>query len=212
MAKQSKLPIVLTAGAAFFLLGRGAKGAYQSKVNEEVMKYRDTMYNIGPNCEITLKQLPAAGEEADKQMELLWSEFVEPIIHEEWAEGEYTLGGLTTAVMKRLFPESQCVWPPTASSPESQAMAFHLMERFVAQGLACDPEDTSLLPEGQVCMTEVIPEDTAAWLEMSMGILKALNPTLGTFGELFFGEDSTTISYRAPAAAAVEAVVQNAAG
>jgi len=202
MAKQSKLPIVLTAGAAFFLLGRGAKGAYQAKVNEEVMKYRDTMYNIGPNCEITLKKMPGTGEENDKQMELLWSEFVEPIVHEEWAEGEYTLDGLTTAVMKRLFPETQCIWPPTETSPDSQTTAFFLMHRFVAQGLACDPVDPTLLPEGQVCITEVVSEEIATWMKVSLGLLKMLNPTLGTFGDMLVGETETTISYRAPAEAA----------
>lgn len=201
MAKKNALPLALTAGAAFFLLSRGAKGAYQAKVNEEVMKYRDTLYAIGPNCEITLKTLPGTGAEADAQMELLWTEFVEPIVHGQWDAAEYTLDGLTTAVMKRLFPETQCSWPPPEGAPDSQKMAFHLMRRFVAQGLACNPEDPSQLPEGQVCMTESVHAETALWLDISLTLLKALNPTLGGFGETYLGDGETAIFYRAPAAA-----------
>lgn len=203
------MPLVLTGLGAFLLLRKGAQGV----VKNEVMKYRDQLYDVGPNCEITPKHQEGTDEESGRAMEQLWSEYVQPLVHDQWEAGRFLLDDLTTAVMQDLFPEKQCQWPPGAESPESQKIAFVMMRAFIAQGLACDPANpTGNLPAGQVCFEEPIEGWLTDWMVTSYGILKVVHPWYAQLFEpiIAMGSQQESIFYRAPEHLVVESDVVGA--
>ena len=205
MARASRLPVVLTAMGAFWALRRASSGVYESKVVEKVMVYRDTMFSVGTNCEITLKSGDLGEGDATADLELLWKEFALPIVRKAWSDGKYALVDVTSAVMDRMFPEEQCTWPPTEASPQSQKGAFYLMMALIAHKMGCGFEGAEMLGSEEVCMTEEITLEQGKALTSSAIVLGMMAPGLGGVKGLKVDGGTVTVSYRAPAYAAQEA-------
>lgn len=201
MRKQNRLPVLLTAVGALWVIRKASRGFVAAQVTEEVMDYRNAMYDIGPNCEITLKSGGESGEDASEDLALLWSEFALPIVHDTWDGGKYTLEDTTTALMEKLFPEEQCVWPPVEESPQSQKMAYYLMMSFMAHQLGCGFEGAQALSEDETCLTESVTVEIATALTTSGIVLGLMAKDLAGTKYLQEQDGAYSISYRAPKAA-----------
>jgi hypothetical protein len=201
MARASKLPAVLMGAGAVLLLRQAAKGVYRSQVTEEVLRQRDRLFEVSETCEISLKEPSdgGGGEGLERSLELMWTEFIEPIVHGSWSDGRWTLADLTTDVMDRLFPEVQCTWPPPTTAAPSQKLAFYVVRNIIAEGLSCDPDaPEAALPEGQVCVVEEVNPAAQAFIQSAKAMISLLYPGVAEFGESFDG-NAPTSGYRAPA-------------
>lgn len=201
MRKQNRLPVLLTAVGALWVIRKASRGFVAAKVTEEVMEYRNAMYDIGPNCEITLKSGADSSGDASEDMQLLWSEFALPIVRKSWEEGKYSLDSVTTAVMEKLFPEEQCVWPPLPESPQSQKAAYYLMMAFVAHQLGCGFEGAAPLSADEACVTQSVSEETATALTASGLVLGMMASDFAGTKYLQEQDGAYSISHRAPKAA-----------
>lgn len=198
MARKNQLPKLIFGAAAAWAILRSAKGAYKHEVAEEVMKYRNKMYDVGPNCEITMKGGAAGGDDAAEDLKDLWSEFAYPIVKESWDKGEASLDQVTSALMRELFPEEQCVWPPVPASPPTQKSAYYLMMVFVANQLGCGYDGAPVVGEGYECYEESISEETANALTTNGIVLGMMAQGMGGVPGLKEAAGTYTISYRAP--------------
>jgi hypothetical protein len=195
---KSKMPLVLTAVGALILLRNAGKGIRKSKVREEVIKHRNKLYKVGPNCEIEPRHPDDGGVSSEQEEDLLWVEYVEPIVAQQWTEGVYKIDDLTTAVMDDLFREEQCIWPPPEGAPMSQVVAFAMMHGLLERRLSCEADDT--MAPGERCIAEQIDPLWDEWVVGAYKVAVLANPWMYNFlGFIEMGAMPRTIYYRGPA-------------
>ena len=99
-------------------------------------------------------------EDIQGVLDEFWEEAIFPTIERSWDDGRYRIDDLTMDVVTRFFPEKECSWPPTESSPDGQKLAYTFIRREIFSRLGCEdgkmrhPERAgSVVPEGFICVS-----------------------------------------------------------